>query len=114
LELTRGSLDQADVSLKDGIVIARKGNLQYYFPPLLDAFGYLATVTNKPERAARLFGAAELLREQVGTPIPSVYRNDYEEYMLCVHTQLDDTTFNAAWEAGRALTLEQAITYALE
>lgn len=114
LELSRGSLDQAGVYLKDGIVIARKGNLQYYFPPLLDAFGYLAVFANIPEHAAQLFGTAEVLREEVGTPMQPIYRKDYEEYLLCVRAQLDDATFNAAWEQGRALTLEQAVALALE
>jgi hypothetical protein len=30
-----------------------------------------------------------------------------------VRAQLDEATFNAAWEEGRAMTLEQAIEYAL-
>ena len=29
-------------------------------------------------------------------------------------TQLDAATFNAAWDEGRAMTLEQAVEYALE
>jgi hypothetical protein len=33
--------------------------------------------------------------------------------VAAVRTQLDERTFTAAWAAGQALTLEQAIAYAL-
>jgi hypothetical protein len=34
--------------------------------------------------------------------------------LLSARPQLDDATFAAAWAAGRVITLEQAIAYALE
>jgi hypothetical protein len=48
---------------------------------LLDTLGYLATAIKIPERAARIFGAAKVLREQLQTPMPPVYRDDYEKYL---------------------------------
>lgn len=113
LELTRGKLSESNARLKEGIVGARKADLRYYLPSLIDALGYLATVAKFPERAAELFGAAELLREQLQTPMPPVYRDDYQKYLLLARTQLDADRFNAAWAEGRALTLEQTIEFAL-
>lgn len=112
LELTRGKLSESNARLKEGIVGARKADLRYYLPSLIDALGYLATVAKFPERAARLFGAAELLREQLQTPMPPVYRDDYEKYLPLARAQLDDTAFNAAWAEGRAMTFDQAIDFA--
>ena len=68
----------------------------------------------QPLRAARLFGAAAALRESANFPLSPVMRADYERDLAVARTQLDVTTFAAAWAAGRALTLEQAITEALE
>ncbi|MBI5305692.1 MAG: tetratricopeptide repeat protein [Chloroflexi bacterium] len=113
LELTRGNLGESNNYLKEGIVQARKGDLRYYLPSLMDALGYLATVVQLPERAARLFGAAELLREQLGTPMPPVYRDDCEKYLPRTRAQLDAAAFNAAWATGQAMTVEQAIEFAL-
>ena len=39
---------------------------------------------------------------------------DYERSVAAVRAQLDEATFAAAWAAGHALTLEQAIAEALE
>jgi hypothetical protein len=38
----------------------------------------------------------------------------YERAVAIVRAQLDEATFAAAWAAGRTMTLEQAIAYALE
>jgi predicted neutral ceramidase superfamily lipid hydrolase len=68
----------------------------------------------QPKRAAWLFGAAEALRETSGASIPPVDRADYDRILAAVRAQLDEQTFAAAWAEGRAMTLEQAIAYALE
>jgi hypothetical protein len=39
---------------------------------------------------------------------------EQERHINILRAQLDEATFNAAWEAGYALTLEQAIDLALE
>jgi hypothetical protein len=41
-------------------------------------------------------------------------RAEYDCAIAAACIQLDDATFAAAWAAGRAMTLEQAIAYALE
>jgi hypothetical protein len=40
-------------------------------------------------------------------------RYEYEKNVNALRTQLDRAAFDAAWTAGRALTLEQAIELAL-
>ncbi|MBI1802017.1 MAG: hypothetical protein HYR71_10365 [Chloroflexi bacterium] len=37
----------------------------------------------------------------------------HDNPIAALRAQLDEAAFNAAWEAGRALTLEQVIEYAL-
>jgi tetratricopeptide (TPR) repeat protein len=73
-----------------------------------------AAVAGQLERAARLWGAEEALREAAGLPIWPDERHMYEHALAAAHTQLDEATFAAAWAAGRAMPLEQAIDYALE
>jgi hypothetical protein len=36
------------------------------------------------------------------------------EYLAYVRAQLDKATFEAAWAEGQAMTLEQAVAYALD
>ena len=63
--------------------------------------------------AARLFGAAEALRETLRAPILAFQRQSYVRGVATVRAQLDEAMFAAAWAEGRAMTLEQAIAYAL-
>jgi hypothetical protein len=68
----------------------------------------------QPVRAARLFGAAEGLRARIGAIGQPIERAVYADSVASVRTQLNQKTFAAAWAEGRAMTLEQAIAYALE
>jgi len=39
---------------------------------------------------------------------------EFERNVAATRAQLDEATFAAAWTEGKAMTLEQAIEYALE
>ena len=112
LELSRGNRAQAARYLNEGVAAAGKGNLRFFLRFLFDAMGYLAAA-NDARRAARLFGASEALRAQLGTRLFPYERDEYERYVELARSQLDEATWQAAWNEGRAMTLEQAIEYAL-
>jgi predicted ATPase/DNA-binding SARP family transcriptional activator len=80
----------------------------------LEGLAAVAGVQSQPERAARLFGAAMALREAIGAPLTPGECPAYERNVATVRGQLDASTFEAAWAAGRVMALEQAIAYALE
>jgi predicted ATPase/class 3 adenylate cyclase len=66
-------------------------------------------------RAARLWGAAERLREEIGSPLATNERPRYDARLAAARTALgDDAAFDRAWQEGRDLTLEQAIELALD
>lgn len=65
-------------------------------------------------RAARLWGAAEALREAVGVPVPPFVRALHEGYVAAVRSQLGEALWEEARVEGRAMTMAQAVTYALE
>ena len=60
--------------------------------------------------AAQLWGAADALRETIRVSIPLIERLDNERSIATAQTRLGEKDFAAAWEAGRAMTPEQAIT----
>lgn len=64
--------------------------------------------------AAHLFGAAEACREHLTVPGLSLERRSYEHGLATLRAHLDAPTLGAAWAEGQAMTLEQAIAYALE
>jgi tetratricopeptide (TPR) repeat protein len=80
----------------------------------LEGLAAVAGAQRQAERAGRLFGAAEILRESFGTPLPPVYRAAHERDVAAARAQLDEATFAAAWDAGRRLIPEQAVAEALD
>jgi predicted ATPase/transcriptional regulator with XRE-family HTH domain len=80
------------------------------------SFERLARVAGKqgqPVRAARLFGAAEVLREKEDIPIMPVDRPAYEESVAQARTNLNEAEWQKAWREGRLMTVQQAGDYAL-
>jgi hypothetical protein len=65
-------------------------------------------------RALRLFGAADALREQAGTPVPPYRRSGYDRDVAAARAVLDQAASAAAWAEGRGLDWEAAAAYALK
>jgi tetratricopeptide (TPR) repeat protein len=61
----------------------------------------------------RFLGAAEVLREETGTPLALAERMIYEQRVAEARLGLDGSTFAVEWAYGRAMKLEQAIAVAL-
>ncbi len=74
----------------------------------------VAVAENCPERAARLLGAAEMQVEARGGMLEDFDRAEHQRLANLLRQQLDEAKFHAAWAEGRAMTLEQAIEYALK
>ena len=84
----------------------------FYFiriPECLEGLGKIAVAQNQLEHGARLFGAAEAMREKMGTPIPPIQRGEYE-----AHARSLETAFALSWSHGRAMTIDEAIALALD
>lgn len=81
---------------------------------ILDALAWPLGAQGRAEQATRLFGAAEALRERVGTTILPHWQPDHDRAEATARAALGEEAFAAAWAAGRTLTLEQAIAYGLK
>jgi len=80
----------------------------------LEDFAGLAGRQGQWERAVCLFGAAEALCAMLNCTFPLTGVEEYERTAAASRAALGTEAFSAAWEAGRAMTLEQAIAFALE
>jgi hypothetical protein len=92
----------------------RQGEHPWGIAWVLEGFGGLATLEEEPERAARLYGASEAILETAGLRLDPIDRLSYNQYLAQVREQLGEVAFDQAWSEGRAMTLEQAISYGLE
>ena len=120
--LQRGQVERAAALGLESLLIHRERRDAWGLAASLAVSAALAVVRGQAERAARLYGAAAAQLATTARLAGNVHgRHRYphdqaeqERYIAILHTQLDEATFNAAWEAGRTLTLEQAIELALE
>lgn len=80
----------------------------------LECFGFIASAGGQPGRAARLFGAAEGLREMCQSPMTDEERVEYDQWMEGLRGNLAEADYKAAWEQGRGMTMEQAVHFALD
>jgi hypothetical protein len=80
----------------------------------LEGLAAVAIGQGEAGQAARLSGAADALRQALGAPIPLVDRPSQEATVRAARAMLGTPAFDAAWAAGAALTLDQAVAAALE
>ncbi|HET9223082.1 MAG TPA: tetratricopeptide repeat protein, partial [Roseiflexaceae bacterium] len=104
--LGQGRLDEAGRWLAKGLALSQTIGDQASMSWCLAGVGSVAALDEEPERAARLWGAAEALREAIGCRPPPAARTTYECAMVAARAQLGEEAFAAAWAAGRALTTE--------
>jgi tetratricopeptide (TPR) repeat protein len=120
LRLERAAKDQGDSGAaralsEESLAIFRElgGRSRGIFQNL-EELAAVAVAQGQPERAARLFGAAEGLREALGAPLPPVDRAEHDRSVAAVRTALGEEAFTAAWAEGRAMSLDEAVAYALK
>jgi predicted ATPase len=112
--LAQGEVAGARKLHAEALSLSRELNYQQGYSWALRGLAQTAAAVGRPEQAVRLWGAEEALREATTLPIWPEQQPDYERAIAAARAALDEETFAAAWAAGRAMSLEQAIAYALE
>jgi predicted ATPase/DNA-binding SARP family transcriptional activator len=81
----------------------------------LEELAATATLQNRATYAARLWGAVERVREAIGHPRAlAMERARFDRIVANARSSLDEAVWASAWAEGRAMTLEQAVAYALD
>jgi tetratricopeptide (TPR) repeat protein len=80
----------------------------------LEGLACVAGAKGEAERAARLWGAAQALHETKGIPRDPDFLAEADARISAVHSGMGEETWEEAWRKGRAITLDEAVSYALE
>ncbi|MFL5807405.1 MAG: ATP-binding protein [Roseiflexaceae bacterium] len=110
----QGDLAPATAYLARSLQLYRMLNSPRGVAECFELLAGVAAAQSQATRTARLLGAAEALRELIAAPLSAVERMGCEQAVSTTRAQIDPATYAAAWAEGRALTLEQAIAYALQ
>ena len=79
----------------------------------LNGLADVAWARSSTERAGRMFAAAESLRESIGAVLPLAEQLELDRNVSPLRAHLGDAALQSTWAEGRAMTLEQAIEFAL-
>jgi predicted ATPase/DNA-binding SARP family transcriptional activator len=80
----------------------------------LEGITTLLIATGKPEKAARLIGCADAIREKIPDRRPLIEEADMYRNMAAILSKIGPSGFEVAYDEGRSMTLEETIAYALE
>ncbi len=116
LAFTEGDHARALPLLQENLQIAQALDDKFTLQSSLVGLGSVAASHGQLVRAARLWGAAEAVREAASIHLVPLIRSvaNYDHLVATARAQLSDAAFAAAWDEGKALMLEQVIGYALE
>ena len=106
----RGDIRRAAAYFKESLTLLRELGDKAGIAACLEG---LARVATDPGVAARLLGAAAVLRESIHAPLPPSDRPEYDRHLGMLRNRLGGEVFAARWYEGQAMPTEQAITYAL-
>ncbi|MFQ5795916.1 MAG: tetratricopeptide repeat protein [Candidatus Bipolaricaulia bacterium] len=99
----QGDYERAVRFFKDSLTLSQELGNKRRIARGLEGLAAVACANRQPEQAARLFGAAEALREAIGIPLPPSECADYDRDVAAVRAGLDEDAFAAAWAEGRAM-----------
>jgi tetratricopeptide (TPR) repeat protein len=82
-------------------------------PRGLEQLAAVAEAEGQSLKAARILGAISALREAGDFAAPPAERAEHDQRAAALRAALGEAAFAAAWAEGRAMSLQQAIEYAL-
>jgi predicted ATPase/predicted Ser/Thr protein kinase len=77
-------------------------------------FAVAAAVQAQPARAARLWAASDAIMKSVNSRLSPAQLTEQEPYVSRAKQTLGEAAFQAAWVKGNAMSVSQAVQYALE
>jgi tetratricopeptide (TPR) repeat protein len=114
IEMAQGDFRAARTRQEDSLARFKALGDRSGIAASLDALARIAVAAGEPERASRIWGAIERLREEIGTPRVPGDRQEYERAVAAARAAVDDDeAFDAAWQKGRAMKTAQIVDYAL-
>ena len=105
----QGDAAKARQQWEETLALLQEVGQQWFITLALEGLAAASTAQEQPIWAARLWGAAEHLRETIGGSIPAVIQTFYEPFLTLGRSLLGEGTFAAAWAEGRTMALDTVL-----
>jgi tetratricopeptide (TPR) repeat protein len=106
--------DRAAALLRESLTFCLEQGIRVFIFLTTSGLAGVAGALGEAERAARLYGASEALFQATGGKLYSNYRVEMERDVAAARAQLDEETWQKAWQEGHAMSMDEATAYALE
>jgi tetratricopeptide (TPR) repeat protein len=114
MALLQDDLGRAADLYRESLSLAWDIGMNLTVQSALEGFACVAGAQGEAERAARLWGAAQALHETKGIPRDVDFLAEADARISAVRLGMGDQAWEEAWSKGRAMTLDEAVSYALE
>jgi DNA-binding CsgD family transcriptional regulator len=104
---------QAERDARAALSRAAEMRAHLFVPDLLECLASLADGSGSHLEAVRLLGATHAIRQRAGLVRFQVYEPEFATLVERLRSTLGPAEFGAAWDAGLALSTDEAIAYAL-
>jgi predicted ATPase/DNA-binding SARP family transcriptional activator/DNA-binding CsgD family transcriptional regulator len=111
--LIQGDHDRVKSLSQESLKLLQKAEDKQHIPDCLEVMAGGAGAQGRAQRAARLWGAAEAMREDIGVPLQPEDRKLLDPYLATARSSLGEVAWQTTLSEGRAMTPEQAIEYSL-
>jgi predicted ATPase/DNA-binding CsgD family transcriptional regulator len=99
----------AESLFRESLDLRRELGDKHGLSDCLEGLACLAIEQQAMERGVRLFSAAEALRKAAGAARGDVDQKRFDEYLAMARSRLGEKTFEIAWKAEEAISLDQVI-----
>jgi predicted ATPase/DNA-binding CsgD family transcriptional regulator len=110
--IAQGEPEQADRDAHDTLATAASTGAYIAVPDPLECLAALAVGAGSHREAARLYGAAESIRERMAQVRFKIFDAFFEFSVAALRDAMGEKDFESAWAEGAALSTEEAIAYA--
>ena len=110
---SQGDYAAANELYRESVILYRELGDRWALAYALEDAGVLAVMQGRADRALRLVEAALTVRETIGAPRSSVEQEKLARALAPAREALSDAEQEASRAQGRAMSLDQAIEYAL-
>jgi len=109
--IAQGDTEQSERDAHDALACCARVKAYLGVPDILEILGGLASDAGSHREAARLFGAADGIRQRTGEVRFPMYQAGYDSSVSTANNPMGDAEFGAAWGEAAAMSTEEAIAY---
>ncbi|KLO32936.1 helix-turn-helix transcriptional regulator [Mycobacterium haemophilum] len=111
IAVVEGKQEDAQCDAQNALVQLATCEAYLDLPDVLECVAGLAGLAGGYQAAARLFGAAEAIRQRIGVVRFVIHETGYQTSVSSLRDAMGESDFDVAWAEGAALSIREAIEH---